>query len=417
MHRAAPLLLVVLLALAGCSGPLSDASPGNGSTGDVDLVEQWTAGESTIEGNHHAAAAGRVDGEAVVAVPLGGHHGETGCRLLVLDGAGERRWSADVPRDACTIHAVADPALADFVGDDQPELLAATTEEAVVAYDPLTGDVQFRHDLARYGYTAPVVADVVDDDRAELVVTDVGGTISVVRADGTTAWRRSLGAYSWAPPAVADFDGSGGREIVLGLGNGTAVAFASNGDASWTASVNGSVTWSAHGDVDDDPAREFLVASTEGTVAAIDGGNGSVEWSRSLSAYAAVGPPLDGDGDGSLEVYATDRSGRLYALAGATGETVWTTRLTDAEVQMTPPPRVGDVTGDGSPDLVAVTNDGRVAVVNPGSGDLRGSYRRNASLYTHATLADTDGDGTEEVYVVYGDGRAVALSVQGSTSS
>jgi hypothetical protein len=99
---------------------------------------------------------------------------------------------------------------------------------------------------------------------------------------------------------------------------------------------------------------------------------------------------------------------------------------------MTPPPVVGDVTGDGTPDVVAVTNDGGVHVVDPATGAVRGSYGRDASLFTHATLADTDsversstgsaaqprnGDGRKEVYVVYGDGVAVALSVQSSNSS
>ena len=84
---------------------------------------------------------------------------------------------------------------------------------------------------------------------------------------------------------------------------------------------------------------------------------------------------------------------------------------------MTPPPVIGDVTGDGTLEIVAVTNDGGVHVVNPATGAVRGSYERDARLFTHATLADTDSDGRNEVYVVYGDGVAVALSVQSSNSS
>lgn len=409
MHRFALALLVLL---AGCSGtPLGDGSDDGGGD-SVDLVERWTAGESSIGGNHHAAAAGRVGNRAVIAAPIGGHHGEEGCMLLVLDGTGAERWHADVPTDACTIHAVADPALADFLGDARPELLAATTEEAVVAYDPLTGEQVFRHELSNYGYTRPVVADVLGDQAPELVVSDVDGTLTVLRQDGSTAWTRPLGAYSWSAPAVADFDGNSGTEVVLGLGNGTAIAFTPRGGVAWNAAVEGSITWTADGDTDSDPAREFLVATTAGTVAAIDGRDGSVEWTRTLSAYAAVGPALDGDADGTVEVYATDRNGTLYALDGATGETAWTTQLTDADVQMTPPPAVGDVTGDGTPDLVAVTNDGTVQLLDPADGTVRATYGRDAAIFTHPTLADTDGDGVEEVYVVYGDGTVAALAVE-----
>lgn len=416
------LLLALGLAvlLAGCAGtPLGDApaeSPtGESSAESIELVERWTAGSSAIEGNHHAVAAGRVDGEAVVAVPIGGEHGNVGCKLLVLDGDGGERWQAPVPKEACTIHAVADPNLANFTGDSRPELIAATTEEAVVAYDPLSGDVVFRYPLSNYGYTKPVVADVTGDGAAELVVSDVDGELSVVRPDGSTVWSRPLNAYSWSAPAVADFDAQQGAEIVLGLGNGTAIAFTAQGETAWTSTVDGSITWTEYADVDDDPAREFLVATTSGTVAALDGRDGSVEWSRTVERYAAVGPPLKSGGE--TTVYATDSNGTLYALSAESGETRWTTQLTDADVQMTPPPVVGDVTGDGAPDLFAVTNDGRAMVVDPADGSIRATYERDAAVYTHATLADTDGDGQEEAYVAYGDGTVAALAVQNSTSS
>jgi outer membrane protein assembly factor BamB len=108
-------------------------------------------------------------------------------------------------------------------------------------------------------------------------------------------------------------------------------------------------------------------------------------------------------------VYATARDGELRSLDAATGETEWTTALTAADVQMAPPPSLGDLDGDGDPELVAVTNDGIVRVLDPGTGSVLATYERDASVYTHATLADLDADGRAEVYVPYGDGRVVAL--------
>lgn len=423
------LALVALLVLAGClGGPAADPS----ATEDLTLTEQWRAGDSSVAGNHHAAAAGRVAGEAVVAVPIGGRSGQTGCRLLVLDGTGAERWTEPIPEDACTIHAVADVTLADFVGDDAPEIVAASTEAEVVAYDALTGEAEFRYPLSNYGYSKPVVADATGDGAAELVVTDIDGTLAVVRPDGETVWRRPLDAYSWAPPAVADFGTDGRPETVVGLGNGSVVAFTRRGQPAWVTAVGGSVTWAAHGDVDDDPAREYLAATRDGDVVSLDGRDGAVEWTRSLGDLAAVGDPVDGDGDGVVEVYATNRTGTLFALDGRDGSVEWSQSLTDAETQMTPPPVAGDVTGDGRVELVAVTNDGFVRVVDPATGQVRASAHRDAALFTHATLADTDsversstgsaaqprnGDGRKEVYVVYGDGVAVALTVQSSNSS
>lgn len=433
MRAVSALSIVTLLLLAGCSlGPLGPGTEPASEQESLTLTEEWTAGTSAVAGNHHAIGAGRAGDGAVVAIPLGGHHGEAGCKLLVVDGDGDERWTAAIPPDACTIHAVADPTVADFVGDDEPEVIAATTEEQVVAHDPANGSIRFAFDLTDYGYTSPVVADVTEDDEKELVVTAVDGTLSVVRPDGSEVWNRSLDAYSWSAPTVDDLDGDGATEIAVGLGNGTAVGFDADGDAVWRASLNGSITWTAGGDVDGDGAREFVVATDGGTVAALDGRDGSVDWKRSLGSLAAVRGVADGDGDGTVEVYATAKDGKLRALSGETGETEWTTRLTNESVQMTPPAVVGDVTGagqspasnaasphegDGDPKVVAVTNDGYVRVIDPATGTILASYHRDASVYTHATLADTDGDGVQEVLVMYGDGTAVALSVQSSGSS
>lgn len=423
MREARALAAVALLLLAGCS--LGPGAPDEGES--LGLTEAWTAGGSAVEGNHHAIAAGRVGDGHVVAIPVGGYRGEGGCELFVVDGDGRERWTAAIPPEACTIHAVADPTVADFAGDGEPEVIAATTQEQVVAHDPRNGSVRFRFPLSDYGYTRPVVADVVGDGAPELVVTDVSGSLFVVRSDGSTAWNRSLDAYSWSEPAVADLDADGATEIAVGLGNGTAVAFAANGDLAWRTGVAGPITWTAHGDVDSDDAREFVVATDDGVVAALDGRDGRVEWRRSLGSLAAVRGVADGDGaerssagsatqphDGDVEVYATANDATLRALSGESGETEWTTSLTDASTQMTPPPVVGDVTGDGDPEVVAVTNDGYVRVVDPADGRVLASYHRDAAVYTHATLANVTAAGGKEVLVMYGDGTAVALSVQSS---
>lgn len=396
------LALVCLLLLAGClgGGPGADAPT---------LEERWVAGESSVQGNHHAIAAGQVSGEAVVAAPVGGRRGEGGCALLVFDGEGEERWRDAIAPEACTIHAVADPALADYDGDGTVELLAATTERELVAYDALTGDREFAVPLSNYGYTKPVVADLTGDGVNEIVVTDIDGTLYVVNGTGTV-WTRSLDAFSWSAPAVADFTGDGAHEIVLGIGNGSALAFDASGERLWRTETNGGVTWTASGDLDGDGTPEFVVATEAGAVQALDG-DGSLVWERSFGKLAAVGDIVDADGDGTAEVYVTARDAKLRALDGPTGETEGETRLTAEAVQMTPPPVVGDVTGDGEPEIVAVTNNGRALLVSP-DGAIRGVYERDANIYTHATLGDTDGDGTAEVYLMYGDGKVVALATE-----
>lgn len=403
--------VVAILAVVGALGGASALVALGGST-DRALQERWV-GDTTsdVDGNHHAVAAGRVDGREVVYAPISGRRGEQGCALVALDGSGEQRWRHEVPPRNCTIHAVADPALADADRDGTPEVIASTTEREVVARHPLTGDAELRQNLTDYGYTQPAVADATGDGRPELVVTDVSGTVFVVGPDGAVVWRRSLEAFSWATPAVADFDADGDPEVVVGLGDGRVVALDGAGRVEWNRTVNAAVTWMTTGQLDDDPTREVVVATTGGEVVAFDG-LGDREWAASLGRFAAV--KAVGDGDGAVEVYATARDGKLRALDGSTGRVEWTTTLTTADVQMTPPPALGDLDGDGRPELVAVTNDGLVSVVDPADGAVLATYERDAPVWTHATLADTTGDGTgdgtAEIYVMYGDGRVVALA-------
>jgi outer membrane protein assembly factor BamB len=401
--RTAVVLLALVVAVGGV-GAFAVAQSGPG------LSERWVSDtRSTVQGNHHAVAAARIGDRGLVFAPIGGRGGGSGCALVALDEEGTTLWRDPVPSANCTIHAVADPAVADWNGGEAPEVLASTTERRVTAHDPLTGAETFSFPLADYGYTRPVVADATGDEDRNLVVLDVRGTVFVLDSDGEV-WNRSFGSYTWAQPAVLDADADGTPEVLAGFDDGHVRSFdGATGEVEWNRSVGGPVTWLTVGQGDDDDALEAVAATSDGRVVAVDGATGRIEWERSLGRLAAVRAFADGDGDGVVEVYATARDGDLRSLDAATGETEWTTTLTGGDVQMTPPPSLGDLDGDGRPELVAVTNDGLVRVLHPGSGAILATYERDASVYTHVTLADLDADEKSEVYVPYGDGRVVAL--------
>jgi outer membrane protein assembly factor BamB len=403
----AALAFAALLVIAGCT------LPGGGGNDDSDL----TASVDWVAGNHHSPGVGRLPGVngpdgVVVAHPLGGRGDEEGCRLLALNGSGGERWTAPIPPEHCTIHAVADPVVADFLGGPAPEVIASTTASETVAYDARSGERRFAVSLTDYGYVTPVVADLAGDDAPELVTVDARGELLVVRPDGVV-WRRSLDAYTFADPVVDDFDADGVPELVLGTGDGHVVAFTGDGVRDWNVSVDGTIVWATAADVDDDPAVEFLVTTADGKVIALDGRDGVVEWRYGVPGdLAAVGPALDGDDDGTVEVYVTGEDARVRALDGGTGAVEWTSdALSEAPLRSVPPATAGDVDGDGRPEVVAVTGDGVVAVL-AGDGAVRATFEREGdrSLYTPAVMVDVDADGRAEVLVPYGDGRLHAVS-------
>lgn len=407
-------------------------APGEPAGGDRSLTELWVSEtERAVQGNHHAAVAGRVANQSLVFAPISGvghrhgdgtetdhdhdhHHNSSECALVALDGTdGATRWSHRVPAANCTIHSVADPTFADVDGDGSPDVVAATTENVVKAFDPATGAVTFRYNLSSYGYTKPMVANVTGDGTPELVVVDVKGSVFVIRADGTTVWRQLHQSYTWGQPALGAFTSGDRTELFVALGNGRLVLYdASTGAVRWerTVTVGGSITWTTTGQADDDPAQELVVSTTRGLVRLYDGATGDLQWSRDLGRFAAVDAFGDGDGDGMAEIYAVAKDGTVRSLAANTGATDWRTNVTTAPVQMMPPPVLGDLTGDGTPELVVAANSGRVAVVEPTNGTILATYDRDVPIWTHPELADLDGDGRLEILVMYGNGRVVALA-------
>ncbi len=387
-----------------------------GLTGDTaDLTVEWASDtHRDTDVNHHHPAAVRVDGDAVVFAPVSGRPGSDDCALYALNATtGGELWHHAVPPADCAIHAVADPAVGDFDGDDEREVFAATTERRVYGFEATTGDTEFSYGLSAYGYSQPLVADFVGDASPEITVVDARGEVSVVHANGTAAWTRQLDTYTFGQPAIDDFDADGAPELVVGVaGNGTLYAFEQDGSLAWKQSnaTDGTITWQTTGQLDDDPAVELVAATQSGDVVAVDGGTRAIEWERTFESLAAVHAVGDGDGDGSPEVYATAADGVLRALDAATGDVEWTTTLTTGDVQMMPPPALGDVDGDGDDELVATTNDGMVKLVSPSDGSVTATYSREVVVYTHPVLADVDGDGAAEIHVMYADGTVVALS-------
>lgn len=405
MRAATAVLLAVVLLVLGGLGAFAFTLGGGGAALDT----AWTSDTARdVRANHHAVAAGVVDGEGTVYAPISGRADTPTCALIALDaGNGSADWRYRVPTANCTIHAVATPTVADYDGDGDPEVLAATTEQDLLAFDADTGEEEFRGNLTSYGYSKPVVADLTGGPDSEVAVVDVRGALSVFDRNGSLLWRERLGSYTWGQPAALDADGDGGTELVVGTRAGELWAFEGNGSVRWQRESVGGVTWSTAGTVDGEPT--VAVGTTNGSVALFDAGSGETRWRQSFGAYAAVHAFGDGDGDGTAEVYGVARDGKLRSVDAASGGIEWTTTLTSADVQMTPPPALGDVDGDGEEELVAVTNDGRVSLVDPESGAVLSTRERSVPIYTYPTVADLNGDGREEAYVIYSDGRVVRL--------
>ncbi|SFR35801.1 outer membrane protein assembly factor BamB family protein [Halogeometricum limi] len=398
-------LLVVLLAVAGLLGVVGYGLAGD----DGSMTATWTSETGRdIAANHHAVAVG----DGTVYAPISGADRSENCALVALDAAnGSTTWTQGVPAANCTLHSVADPTVADVDGDGTTEVVATSTESVVLGFDATSGTEEFRYELTDYGYTKPVVANLTGGPENELVVVDVRGTTFVFGPDGETRWTYAFEEQVWAQPTVADVDADGEAELLVAGRSGSAVLFAGDGGVEWQTDVVGddAITWGTTGQADDDDALEAVFSTVDGVVVAVDGASGEVEWRERYDEYAAVHAMGDGDADGDAEVYVTTRDGTLRALDAATGSEEWSTEVVTDRVQMMPPPSLGEMDGDDGRELVVPGNDGSVTLVDAADGGVIDTYARDAPIFTHATLGDTDGDGRDEAYVVYGDGYVVRL--------
>lgn len=191
-------------------------------------------------------------------------------------------------------------------------------------------------------FPSPVTADLDGSaDGDELIILQpysgsVGRIIVFVDGDlswGSVAYNRSLGGPSdvfqiaHATPVVADLEGDGTLDVVV---------------ASWkTYQVPGTNTWTN--------VSVFRgIAGNRGWGSNLDVTGGiDVEWAMSSPVL------MDVDEDGTKDVVLVQYNGRMHAVSGKNGTRLWdlTTRGYPAS-QLTTSPAVGDLDGDGFPEVI-----------------------------------------------------------------
>lgn len=394
---AAVLLLATVLVVAGAA---TLAPIGGDERAQSDLRPVWVADTSTtLDGNHHQPAILRADGEAHVAVPLNG--ADQDCRVVVLHADGTERWRHEVPQDDCHGHAVGDVATASFPGDELA-VLVATGEERVLALDAAGGEAAFRHELADFGYSPPVV---IGSEPDTLVVADFLGTVTAVAADGTERWTLDFGGYVWDRPRRAPGPNGTERVVIAGGTTGEAGlvrAIDVDGSSAWSADFPRPVYSTARTAIDGEPV--VVSASNDGTVAGLRTADGSTVWSRSFGSTARVATAGDA-------VYVTDERGTVRRLGLENGSTTWT-RSPGEPGDTASPIGLADLNGS-EPVPVVLDPAGRVALLAPSDGTTLATRGVDAELFAPPTTGDVTGDGRDEIAIVYADGRTALLEYDG----
>lgn len=338
--------------------------------------------------------------------------------------------------------------------------------------------------------SAPAVGDITGDGRPEVVITagfaGDTGLIAAYSAEGRLLWQKGTmsGRGIFASPVLADLDGNGRLDVIVAAYDQNIYAFNGDGSPVFPGALParagnrndaliwlGDATWAtpAIGDVDGDGVPDIVITSAtnrdarlsfvypgwndQATVAAcslpgtttrracgmvaVFSNDGKLKpgWPQFIAGHTYDASPAlaDLDGDGRLEIITGNGWDPTFRdLSQPFFVTIWNSdgsvrrRFNINAVVFVGAPAVGDITGDGRPEIVVGTsgdvdtpNKQRIFAFDvnlnllPGfpvvARDVPGTQSNPSAI----TLADVTGDGRAEIlFGVVFDVRAVNGSGQ-----
>jgi len=169
-------------------------------------------------------------------------------------------------------------------------------------------------------YGSPILVDVDNDGRDEILVGGCFGGFGVLRDDFSILWwmQTPFTDMMLRLPGIADVQGDGRLCVGICRANGIFSCLeGTTGKVLWNIDLHSTTADIVSCDIDGDGKEEFLAGTTDGRLLAIGtnaSGQGVVRWSVNIGC--ALGNPVvaDVDGDGLSEVIVVTGDGSLVCI-------------------------------------------------------------------------------------------------------
>ncbi|MEM0908580.1 MAG: PQQ-binding-like beta-propeller repeat protein [Pseudomonadota bacterium] len=335
----------------------------------------WRAqvGGTSISGLTATRGTLRISARPVVAGDRVFVYSPDGAVTALTASSGGRAW-----RTSLRPESERDWASGGGVTVDGGRVFVATGYGEVAALSAQNGEVLWRREV-----DTPIRGAPTAGAGKVFVVSKKNEVFAINQEDGAEAFTydgipEQAGLMSVASPAVS------GDKVVVPYSSGELMAFSvESGEPTWQEFVTRSMrTLAVSGlmDVSGSPVIDggiVYATGIAGRTVAVKLSDGSKVWERDVGS--AHTPVVSGDA-----VFLIDLANRMIALSRSSGEILWMTELPKPHKKKDQAYAGPILAGNA---LYAISNDGRLATVDPITGQLKGDRKIGSPAYTAPIVA------------------------------